>query len=154
MNKETSALLAVKLGHINALKKLKDQKFDFSFKNSVLFKNACLTRRRTTIIYLLKNTNIDPSAGNNQAFINLATSRNPQLLTIKMLLQDSRIDPSAQNNKVLKYIASEKVINQLILKELLKEERVIEKIKSVNDYNERIRKKLTRILLPRKIEGF
>ena len=151
---EEQALFAIKHGHTALLKGLVSKGYDFSSNDSIVFRKACSSKKRTVIMYLLKETNTDPTALNNQGFINAIKAKAISVLIIKQLLEDKRIDPSDQDNEALKYVASSRSVHPNILKLLLEDKRVINKIKSIKDYDKRIHKKLQEILLPKKIRDF
>ncbi|PRP75709.1 hypothetical protein PROFUN_15623, partial [Planoprotostelium fungivorum] len=48
---------------------------------------------------LLAHPRVDPSAGNNEAFLN--ASKRDRLKTVKLLLSDPRVDPSVDDNKAI-----------------------------------------------------
>eukprot|EP01118_Nematostelium_gracile_P018320 TRINITY_DN8108_c0_g1_i1.p1 TRINITY_DN8108_c0_g1~~TRINITY_DN8108_c0_g1_i1.p1 ORF type:complete len:248 (-),score=54.50 TRINITY_DN8108_c0_g1_i1:79-822(-) len=83
----------------------------FDALNRLILRNA----REDRIIYLLKDTRVDPSKKQNHAIRWAAVKGYFQL--VKILQQDPRVDPSAVNNQALQQACSKghlKIVDQLL----------------------------------------
>ncbi len=111
----------VKRGLLDKVKiLLKDKNIDSSNRNSA-FHWASRNGRLETVVELLKDLQVDPSANDDEAI--REASAWGHLEIVKLLLKDERVDPSANNNDAILLASS--YGNPEIVKELLKDSRVV-----------------------------